>query len=82
VELAALTPVKALKSGTVLMMRMPTDDVAWVTRYQAATERLRTKEAAAKVGAGAQEVAGPGDTMRELEPVKVDRDDPGDHRGR
>jgi hypothetical protein len=71
VELAALTPVKALKSGTVLMMRMPTDDVAWVTRYQAATERLRTKEAAAKVGAGAQEVAGPGDTMRELEPVKA-----------
>jgi hypothetical protein len=48
-----MTPVKALKSGTALMMRMPTDDVVWVVRYQEATERLRMKEAAAKVGASA-----------------------------
>jgi hypothetical protein len=49
VELVAPTPVKVLKSGAALMMRTPGDDAAWVTRYQAATERLRTREAAAKV---------------------------------
>jgi hypothetical protein len=53
------------------MMWMPADDAAWVTRYQAATERLRTREAAAKAGASVQEVAGPGDAARELEPVEV-----------
>jgi hypothetical protein len=53
VELVAPTPVKALKLGAALMMWMPTDDGAWVTRYQAATERLRTREAAAKAGVSA-----------------------------
>jgi hypothetical protein len=65
------TLVKALRSGAALMMRTPADDTAWVTRYKAATERLRTREAAAKVGASAQEVAGPGDAAREPEPVEV-----------
>jgi hypothetical protein len=61
VELAASTPVKALKSGAALMMPTPANDAAWVTRYQATTERLRTREAAAKAGVSAQEVADPGD---------------------
>jgi hypothetical protein len=53
------------------MMRTPADDTAWVTRYQAATERLRMREAAAKVGVSTQEVAGPGDTTREPKPVEA-----------
>jgi flavin-binding protein dodecin len=65
VVLAASTPVKELKSGAALMMWTPTDDAAWVARYQAATERLRTKESATKVGASAQEVASPGDATWE-----------------
>jgi hypothetical protein len=48
VELTALTPIKALKLGTALMMRTPADDAAWVMRYQATTERLRMREATAK----------------------------------
>jgi hypothetical protein len=67
----ASTPIKALKSGAALMMRTPADDAAWVTRYQAAIERLRMREAAAKVGVSAQEIADPGDTTRELEPVEI-----------
>jgi hypothetical protein len=65
------TPVKALRSGTTLMMRTPADDAAWVARCQAMTERLRMREAAAKAGASAQEVAGPGDAARGLEQVEV-----------
>jgi hypothetical protein len=53
------------------MMRTPADDVAWVTRYQVATERLRTKEAATKAGASAQEVAGFGDATWEPEPIEA-----------
>jgi hypothetical protein len=48
-----MTPVKGLKSGATLIMRTPTDDAAWVAKYQAAMKRLKTKEAAAKVGASA-----------------------------
>jgi hypothetical protein len=47
------------------------DDAAWVARYQAATERLRTKEATAKAGASAQEVTGFGDATREPEPIEA-----------
>jgi hypothetical protein len=54
VELVALTPIKALKSGAALMMRTLADDAAWVVRYQAATEWLKMKEAAAKAGASAR----------------------------
>jgi hypothetical protein len=71
VELAALTPVKALKSGTTQMMWMPANDAAWVVRYQAATKRLRTKEAAAKARASTQEVTGLGDATREPEPIEA-----------
>jgi hypothetical protein len=53
------------------MMWTPADDAAWVARYQVATERLRTREAAAKVGVSAQEVAGPGDATRKPEPVEA-----------
>jgi hypothetical protein len=53
------------------MMRTPTDDAAWVARYQAATERLKTKEAVAKAGASAQEVAGLGDATWEPEPIEA-----------
>jgi hypothetical protein len=35
------------------MMRMAADDTAWVAKYQAAAERLRLREAVAKVGASA-----------------------------
>jgi hypothetical protein len=71
VELAAPTPVKALKSGAALMMRMLADDAAWVARYQATTEWLKTRELAAKAGASAQEVAGPSDATWEPEPVEA-----------
>jgi hypothetical protein len=53
------------------MMQTLADDAAWVARYQAATERLKTKEAAAKAGASAQENAGVGDATREPEPVEA-----------
>jgi hypothetical protein len=65
-----MTPIKALKSGAALIMRTPFDDAAWVTKYQVATEWLKTKEAAAKAGASAQEVARVGDVAREPEPVE------------
>jgi hypothetical protein len=66
-----MTPIKALKSGATLMMRTPTDDAAWVAKYQATTERLKTKEATAKVGASTQEVARVGDAAQEPEPVEA-----------
>jgi hypothetical protein len=66
-----MTLVKALKAGAALMMRTPTDDAAWVTKCQAATERLKAKEAAAKAGASAQEGAGVGDAARGPEQVEV-----------
>jgi hypothetical protein len=53
------------------MMRTPADDAARVARYQATTERLKTKEAAAKAGARAQEVAKLGDAVQELESVEA-----------
>jgi hypothetical protein len=46
-----MTPVKALKAGTGLMMRTPADDIAWVAKCHAAMERLKAKEATATVGA-------------------------------
>jgi hypothetical protein len=60
-----MTPAKALKASASLMMRMSADDVAWVARYQATTERLKVKEAAAKAGASAQEGAKIGDAAQE-----------------
>jgi hypothetical protein len=59
------------------MMRTSADDAAWVTRCQATTERLRLREAAAKAGASAQEVAGPSDAVRGPEPAEAV---PGDAR--
>jgi hypothetical protein len=53
------------------MMQTPADDAAWVARYQAATERLRTREAATKAGVSAQEVTDPGDATWEPEPVEA-----------
>jgi hypothetical protein len=52
------------------MRRTPADDAAWVARYQATTEQLRTREDVAKARASAQEVTGPGDAAREPEPVE------------
>jgi hypothetical protein len=66
-----MTPIKALKSSAALMMRMPVDDATWVAKYQAAMERLKTKEASAKAGASAQEVARVGDAAQEPEPVET-----------
>jgi hypothetical protein len=51
VELAAMTLIKALKAGAGLMIRTPADDPAWVTKCHTATEWLKVKEVAAKVGA-------------------------------
>jgi hypothetical protein len=42
-----------LWSGAALMMRMAADVATWVAKYQAAAERLRLREAAAKTGSGA-----------------------------
>jgi hypothetical protein len=66
-----MTPVKALKSGAALIMWTPTDAATWVTKYQAALERLKTKVATAKAGASAQEVTRVGDVVRETEPVEA-----------
>jgi hypothetical protein len=66
-----MTPTKALKAGAALMMQTSAEDVAWVTRYKAATERLKVKEAAAKAGASAQECAGVGDAAQEPEQVET-----------
>jgi hypothetical protein len=66
-----MTPVKVLKSGAALMMRTPANNAAWVAKYQATMERLKTKEAAAKAGASAQEVARVGDATREPETVEA-----------
>jgi hypothetical protein len=71
VELASLTPIKALRSGATLMMWTPADDAAWVMRCQAVTKQLMLREAAAKAGASAQEVAGPGDAARGPEPAEA-----------
>jgi hypothetical protein len=43
------------------MMRTPADDAAWVAKYQAATERLKAKEATVKAGVSAEEGTGVGD---------------------
>jgi hypothetical protein len=59
------------------MMRTPIDDAAWVARCQAATERLRMREAAAKAGASAQEVTGSGVAAQGSEPAEAV---PGDAR--
>jgi hypothetical protein len=42
-----LTPVKALRSGAAVMMRMAATAAAWVAKYQAMVEQLRLWEAAA-----------------------------------
>jgi hypothetical protein len=52
--------MKALRSGAALMIWPPPAAAAWVAKYQAAAERLRLREAAAKAGASAQEVTGSG----------------------
>jgi hypothetical protein len=41
-EPTALTPAKALKASTTLRMRTPADDAAWLARYRAAMERLKS----------------------------------------
>jgi hypothetical protein len=53
------------------MMRTAADDTAWVAKYQAAAERLRLREAAAKAGASAQEVTGSGPAARESGPAEA-----------
>jgi hypothetical protein len=66
-----MTPVKALKSGAALIMRMSADAAAWVTKYQATMDWLKTKDATAKAGASTQEVTKVGDVVRELEPIEA-----------
>jgi hypothetical protein len=63
-EPAALTPAKALKASAALLMRTPTDDAAWVTKYQAVTERLKTKESTIQAGASAKEDVGAEDATQ------------------
>jgi hypothetical protein len=45
-------------------MRTAADDAAWVAKYQATTERLKLREAAAQTVASAQEVTGSGSVAR------------------
>jgi hypothetical protein len=71
VELAGLTPVKALRSGAVVIMRTAADDAAWVAKYQAAAERLKLREAATQMGASAQEVTGSGSVVRGSGPAEA-----------
>jgi hypothetical protein len=66
-----MTPAKAIKAGTALMMWMPADNVAWVARCQAVMERLKAKEVIVKAGASAQEGAGIRDAAQEPERVKT-----------
>jgi hypothetical protein len=66
-----MTPAKALKASTALMMWTPTDNAAWVARCQVATEWLKVKEATVKAGASAQEGAGARDTAQQPEQVKA-----------
>jgi hypothetical protein len=63
--------MKALRSGVVVIMRTAADDAAWVAKCQAATERLRLREAAAQAGVTAQAVTGSNPTARGLGPVKA-----------
>jgi hypothetical protein len=66
-----MTPVKALKAGISLMMQTSADDATWVAKCHTATERLKEKEVASKVGASAYEGAGVGKAARGLEQVEV-----------
>jgi hypothetical protein len=66
-----MMPTKALKAGAALMMWTPADDAVWVTRFQAATEHLKAKEATAKAGMSAQEGAEARDATREPERVEI-----------
>jgi hypothetical protein len=70
-ELAAMTPVKALKASAGLMMQTLIDAAAWVAKCHAAMERLKAKEVAAKAGASAQEGAGVGKSTRGPEQVEA-----------
>jgi hypothetical protein len=66
-----MTPAKALKASATLMMQTSADAAAWVARCQAATERLKVKEAAVKTGESAQEGAVVGDASQQLEQVEA-----------
>jgi hypothetical protein len=50
--------VKALRSSTAVILQTAADDIAWVERLQAVTERLKQREVAAQAGMGASEAAG------------------------
>jgi hypothetical protein len=66
-----MTPVKALKAGSGLMMWTPADNATWVTKCHATTERLKAEEATAKAGASAQEGARVGEAARGPEQVEA-----------
>jgi hypothetical protein len=53
------------------MMQTTADDAAWIAKYQPIVERLRLREAAAKAGASAQEVAGSGVVVQESGPAEA-----------
>jgi hypothetical protein len=63
--------VKALRSSAAIIMWTAADDIVWVKRLQAATERLRQREAAAQVGVGAQEATGSDPTAQGSGPSEV-----------
>jgi hypothetical protein len=69
--------MKALRSGTTLMMRTAATAAAWVAKYKAAAERLKLREVAAKAGASAQVVAGSGVAVQGSGPAEAV---PGDTR--
>jgi hypothetical protein len=76
-ELVGSTPVKALRSGTALMMRTAADDAAWIAKCQAMMEQLKLWEAAAQTGASALEVTGSDPTARWSGPAEAVPSDAG-----
>jgi hypothetical protein len=66
-----LTPVKALKARIALRMRTSTDDAAWIARYQAAMERLKSTGSSIQGDASVEEAVGAGEATRRPELVEA-----------
>jgi hypothetical protein len=64
-------PAKVLKASATLRMRTPADDAAWITRYQAATEQLKSMGSSVQAGGSVEEAVGAGEAARRPELVEV-----------
>jgi hypothetical protein len=63
-ESMALTPAKVLKASTALKMRTPADDAAWLARYRATTERLKSTGSSVQAGGSVGEAVGAWEAAR------------------